>query len=112
MVPKSPMRYAIGVAALFLAVGGCAPIYARSNTTQAEFTRDAEACRFEALTTPPPYQMGLPEYGYGYPYGRRASAGDGAGLLLAVMLERATTNAWRDDFTRRCLIAMGYQEVR
>ncbi len=103
---------AIMTAGIVLAIGGCAPIYARSNTTQEEFARDAQTCRIEAITTPPPYQMGLPEYGYGYPYGRRASAGDGAGLLLAVMLERATTSAWRDDVTRRCLIAMGYQEVR
>ncbi len=108
------MRAALGIAGfIVLALGGCAePNYFRPGATQADLARDDMSCKLEALTTPPPYQSGLPEYGYGYPYGRRASAGDGAGLLLVVMMDRASRNAWQREVYRRCVIAMGYEEMR
>ena len=103
----------VAVVCFAIALSACGPtLYARPGTTEAEFTRDDTACTLEALTTPPPYQSGLPEYGYGYPYGRRASAGDGAGLLLVVMIDRAARKAWQREVYNRCLLAMGYEEMK
>ncbi len=92
--------------AIALLVSGCAQThYTRPDTRTDEFVRDYVSCQTGAQTSS--YQMALPEYGYGYPYGRRASAGDGIGLLLVVALERALN----DDSIKRCLVAQGYQPI-
>ncbi len=106
------MSSRIGIAVtVVLALGGCAePIYVRHDATQADLARDDMACKLEALATPPPYQSGLPEYGYGHH--RRGSAGDGIGLLLVVLIDRASTRAWQTDVYKRCVMAMGYDEVQ
>ena len=102
----------LGGVAIVLALSGCAEThYARPATTTDEFVSDYLDCRVQAMATPPSYQMGLPEYGYGYPYGRPASAGSGAGLLAVVLLERATTKAQLDERIKRCLVAKEYQPM-